>query len=504
MWLTQTKTAPVLLLVLYFLFNCLSGYSTPDKAGFSKNKDKGVYTQLFTKSNFNNGEYKLAIIGNENSSKKENIDSILVYKKWAFQYTESNEPELACEYIEKYIKASLDVSFITHSYFDTINGSKTYKTLVNKYIKKVDMWSIICLYIGFIGVFIAIVLNLKKRSDRIANLLISIFVFQHSLFIIHVSLLLTNYEYYLPHTLYISTLFSYLYGPLIYFYFKRITTGYLFRSLDILHLLPTILLVIFLLPIYNLPEEEKLRILLNDQRPYITIISDAKLISLCIYTFLVIRVYVNSIMRNKNIPKVKRNWQKTIVVLSVIYILSYFLYDVLLIRRIIDGFPVHLHIITTGLLVLYISYMAFVQPFVFEGSIVIMRRVEYSLNKYKKSGLTKLLSLELKEKLLYLLDHEKIYRKNDISLQKLSELLNTSRHNTSQIINEHFNLNFFELINMYRIEEAKQLLKAENNKKVNIIDVAYEVGFNNKVTFNKSFKKYNQVTPSEYLKMLIS
>nr|WP_247666498.1 helix-turn-helix domain-containing protein [Aquimarina sp. MMG015] len=82
--------------------------------------------------------------------------------------------------------------------------------------------------------------------------------------------------------------------------------------------------------------------------------------------------------------------------------------------------------------------------------------------------------------------------------------MDTTRHNTSQIINEHFNLNFFELINKYRIEEAKELLKGEKHKKFNIIDIAYEVGFNNKVTFNKSFKKYNNITPSEYVKSLVA
>ena len=84
----------------------------------------------------------------------------------------------------------------------------------------------------------------------------------------------------------------------------------------------------------------------------------------------------------------------------------------------------------------------------------------------------------------------------------LSERLGTSRHNTSQIINEHFNMNFFELINKYRIAEALEIIKEDSNNNLSMIDVAYEVGYNNKVTFNKSFKKYAFSTPTQFLKSL--
>ncbi len=60
-------------------------------------------------------------------------------------------------------------------------------------------------------------------------------------------------------------------------------------------------------------------------------------------------------------------------------------------------------------------------------------------------------------------------------------------------------MNFHELVNTYRIQEAKSILETDIQKNLNIIDVAYEVGYNNEVTFNKAFKK-DTVTPSEYQK----
>ena len=122
-----------------------------------------------------------------------------------------------------------------------------------------------------------------------------------------------------------------------------------------------------------------------------------------------------------------------------------------------------------------------------------------SFPKYVKSGLTESLSYELKNNLTKLFTEEKLYRKNDINLEMVAQKLNTTRHNASQIINEHFQMSFHEFVNSYRINEAKHILSDQKQKDLNIIDIAYEVGYNNKVTFNKAFKKDTQLTPTQYL-----
>ena len=150
--------------------------------------------------------------------------------------------------------------------------------------------------------------------------------------------------------------------------------------------------------------------------------------------------------------------------------------------------------------VFYVAYITYAQPEIFKGVVKLVDPVK--LFKYKTSGLTTSYSLELKESLITLLTKDKVHRENSISLQMLSEKLGTTRHNTSQVINEHFNLNFFELINKYRIEDALEILNDNNQNHITIIEVAYKVGFNNKVTFNKFFKKHLLQTPSEYIKSL--
>jgi YesN/AraC family two-component response regulator len=63
-------------------------------------------------------------------------------------------------------------------------------------------------------------------------------------------------------------------------------------------------------------------------------------------------------------------------------------------------------------------------------------------------------------------------------------------------------MNFFELINKFRIEDAINLLEKDKNGNLHIIDIAYEVGYNNKVTFNKAFKKTTSLTPTQFIDTL--
>jgi len=184
------------------------------------------------------------------------------------------------------------------------------------------------------------------------------------------------------------------------------------------------------------------------------------------------------------------------------YVFSYLVYG-LAGRNLITGSDIiyHSQIIAMSLMVLYIAQMAYLNPKVFDyKSFLSSNGMVFS--KYLKSGLTPSLSEELKEKLITLFTIDKVYRDSALSLETLSEKLNTTRHNASQIINEHFDMNFFELINKFRIEESIDLLLEDKNGNLNIIDIAYEVGYNNKVTFNKAFKKTTSLTPTQFIESI--
>jgi AraC-like DNA-binding protein len=105
-----------------------------------------------------------------------------------------------------------------------------------------------------------------------------------------------------------------------------------------------------------------------------------------------------------------------------------------------------------------------------------------------------------RKKLLYLLEAERIYRDEDLTLQTLAEKLAVTPHQLSWIINEVLHLSFATLVNGYRVEEVKGRLSDPSFNHSSILQAALEAGFNTKAAFNRAFRKATGMTPSEFKK----
>ena len=93
---------------------------------------------------------------------------------------------------------------------------------------------------------------------------------------------------------------------------------------------------------------------------------------------------------------------------------------------------------------------------------------------------------------------KKIYLESQINLERFSDQIGLRTRDVSAIINSHYNSNFFEFINGYRVEEAKRLLVADESKDDTILDIIYKSGFNSQSAFHRFFKRITRMTPSEY------
>lgn len=107
---------------------------------------------------------------------------------------------------------------------------------------------------------------------------------------------------------------------------------------------------------------------------------------------------------------------------------------------------------------------------------------------------------DLKEKLLTLIESQKPYLEGDLNLLKLSELIGISTHQLSYLLNNGFNENFFQFVNKYRVQHAKELLISDSYNKLSVLGIAFDSGFSSKTAFNTFFKKTVGVTPSEFRK----
>ena len=87
--------------------------------------------------------------------------------------------------------------------------------------------------------------------------------------------------------------------------------------------------------------------------------------------------------------------------------------------------------------------------------------------------------------------------KTDITLDSAAAALGYSKFYISHAISEMFGCNFRTLVNNYRISAAQEALLQSNKS---IWQIAYDCGFQNQSTFNRTFAKLTGTIPSEYRK----
>lgn len=108
--------------------------------------------------------------------------------------------------------------------------------------------------------------------------------------------------------------------------------------------------------------------------------------------------------------------------------------------------------------------------------------------------------IPLKTQLNKFIFNTKPYLDPDLNLVKLAELFGIAPHRLSYLINTGYNMNFFNFINSFRIDEAKAHLLDPKMNHFSIMGMAYEAGFNSKTAFNSAFKKCTGLTPTEFKK----
>ncbi|WP_236688204.1 helix-turn-helix domain-containing protein [Empedobacter falsenii] len=92
------------------------------------------------------------------------------------------------------------------------------------------------------------------------------------------------------------------------------------------------------------------------------------------------------------------------------------------------------------------------------------------------------------------------YLDSSLTIQNLAEQVKMPVKDLSALINLYMDKHFFDFINEYRIEKAKEILRDPSKKDLTILEILYEVGFNSKSSFSTSFKKYTGTTPTDFRK----
>ncbi len=115
---------------------------------------------------------------------------------------------------------------------------------------------------------------------------------------------------------------------------------------------------------------------------------------------------------------------------------------------------------------------------------------------YAKSRLGEGVRRRIRRKLESALTEQGVYKRSDLSLGALADLLNERPHYVSQVISQEFASNFYDLVNRYRVEHAKRLLRESPD--CNVLTIAMDCGFNSKSAFHAAFRRSTGTTPGNF------
>jgi len=169
--------------------------------------------------------------------------------------------------------------------------------------------------------------------------------------------------------------------------------------------------------------------------------------------------------------------------------------------------PYEISFIGLTILTFLFGVFGFHQPSIFEEVVRVESHakpmaIEQDTKKYQKSGLRQKDVADYVNKIRKYMVIEKPYLDRELTIYNLSDQLKIPRHILSEVINEHMGMNFYNLVNEYRVNEVKERMSGEDMKHLTILAIAYDSGFNSKSSFNTIFKEKTGQTPSEYLETL--
>jgi AraC-like DNA-binding protein len=133
-----------------------------------------------------------------------------------------------------------------------------------------------------------------------------------------------------------------------------------------------------------------------------------------------------------------------------------------------------------------------------QGKVLAEKEITEQIDAKKEGLIDEQLMLEIANNLEKVMKEKEPYLNKNLSLNLLADKLNSSTHILSYVLNTHYNVNFYNYINNFRIDYCEALLKNPKKQYLSIEGIAFEGGFGSKSTFNTLFKKQSGMTPTQY------
>ncbi|MDD2284067.1 MAG: helix-turn-helix domain-containing protein [Paludibacter sp.] len=376
----------------------------------------------------------------------------------------------------------------------------------------------VLLLIGAIQSCFFAILVLSKKRKSIADKILALWL---AIFTLHLAFVYysfqSGYEFYIEYG-HIPSGLLVVYYSLMYMYTESLTSKEnVFKAKWLLHIIPTAITYICIIPLAQLPYEEKVRLathLTTDS--YAIFVFGITMLFTTIYLVATLRLLKRHKISIRKMfsyeENISLNWLRILAILLVflwvgissLVINAHYYETTTLAMQPKD------HMIQdmqgTAVFVIFIFLLGFFgirQQAIYSIQIpkketTVMSSTKSASNRYEKSGLKKEDSETHLKRLLKYMEKEKPYLNEKLLLKEVAEKMDISTNYLSQVINENLEKNFFDFVNSYRVDLAKQKLIDPSYKNYTILSLAYDCGFSSKSSFNSIFKKFVGLTPSEF------
>jgi AraC-like DNA-binding protein len=362
-------------------------------------------------------------------------------------------------------------------------------------------------FLIFFGGFLSLVLataHLVEKNKSAANYLIFLFLASIGVWQIYHGCMISGILFSYPHLALVHVPFLYISAPLLYFYYTILTRdNYEFKSSIVYHFIPVVIIIIFITPFYMKTAGEKLALLQSlvglrssasvfPAYPYL-IMAIVTTISVYAMVFVVssIRMFRKKLIMEKNIT-----FFSIIIIAFDFTMILIYIFGYLSVR--VFSLPATFYLVTIKTISVLLTiqiYLMLVLKWRYPDYIMQMRneaeRIRYATSRIERLDVDTVLA-----NLKHLMEAEKVFCDEELSLGGLADELDITPYQLSQIINERLHKNFNTYINEYRIRESESYLI--DDPKRSVLSVSCAVGFNTLATFYNAFCKIHGMTPTKF------
>lgn len=362
--------------------------------------------------------------------------------------------------------------------------------------------STIILLGAILAIWLAVFLSIKKpkrsRNIYLIGLLVAIgyHLFEYAMAFSANTLLY-------PHLVATSYPLLFTIAPLLYLHIGK-SFGQRIGLKSLWHFLPSLLCLLSFLPFYMMPATEKVEVLKSvetvdgfevpaEQMAMML----AQMLQMLIYSWLSVKKAnaQNAILKQRlsNGSLLHLGWLITISKAFFGISLLFLITNALAFSFQKNSVAIdYITVLTVAILVFGLAFTAIAQPKLFMASPLANGKMNGDQPLSEDENLWKRIQDFMRD--------EKPYLEEELRIELLADKIGLPYYKLSTLINQEYKGSFFEFVNFYRVEHAKELLADGTQNDLKILAVAMESGFSNKATFNRVFKNHTNTTPSVFRK----